>query len=92
MLQDHTATQIDFRRLSTAVMNDPRRAQLSVSMDPSGHGQYPGMNPMNRQGDPSQYQSVLHKMQGQIDSCNALREIGKRFIESSSANINQGNK
>lgn len=82
MLQDYTSTQNDFRRFMPAA-----QAVMEASSH-SGHQQAPIAPPIGRPVDPGQYQFLLNKMQTQIDSFNALRELGKKFLETSTANVN----
>lgn len=88
MLQDYNATQTDFRRVVTVSASD-RRPMGSGQGDA---GQYPGMHPMARQVDPNQYQLFLSRMQTQIDSFNAIREIGRKFLDSSSTQLGSSGK
>jgi hypothetical protein len=86
MLQDYTSTQNDFRRLMAPVVSDPRRAMASgqgTSIDPSTHPQYQGLAQLNRSADPNYYQILLNRMQTQIDAFNAVRDIGKKFLDNS---------
>jgi hypothetical protein len=92
MLQDYSSTQNDFRRLVFPVGSDPRRGMSGGqgSMDPTshpGHPQYQGLTQIGRPVDPNQYQILLNKLQTQLDSFNGVRELGKKFLESSSSAV-----
>lgn len=79
MLQDYTSTQNNFRRYMPSVQ---------AVMESSAHSNHPPIpltSQLGRAVDPVQYQFLLNKIQTQIDSFNALREIGKKFLESSSS-------
>jgi hypothetical protein len=82
MLQDYTSTQNTFRRF----MPPPQTVMDSSSN--SGHPPMPLLPQIGRSVDPIQYQFLLNKMQTQIDSFNTLRELGKKFLETSSTNVN----
>ena len=82
MLQDYTSTQNNFRRFM------PQPQQVIDSSSHSGHPPIPLAPQIGRPVDPIQYQFLLNKMQTQIDSFNTLRELGKKFLESSTTNIN----
>ena len=90
MLQDYSSTQNDFRRFVFPLVADPRRgmgAGQGSSMDPSshpGHPQYPGLTQIGRPVDTNQYQTLLTKIQSQLDAFNGVRELAKKFLESSS--------
>ncbi len=82
MLQDYTSTQNTFRRF----MPSPQTVLESSSH--SGHPPMPLSSLIGRPVDQIQYQFLLNKMQTQIDSFNTLRDLGKKFLETSSTNIN----
>jgi hypothetical protein len=82
MLQDYTSTQSDFRRFM------PSAQAVMESSAQSGHQQIPIAAHIGRPVDPIQYQFLLNKMQSQIETFNTLRELGKKFLETSSANVN----
>jgi hypothetical protein len=82
MLQDYTSTQNDFRRFM------PSPQTVIESSSHSGHQQPPILSQIGRPVDPGQYQFLLNKMQTQIDSFNALRELGRKFLETSTTNVN----
>jgi hypothetical protein len=82
MLQDYTSTQNNFRRFM------PPPQTVIDSSSHSGHPPMPLLSQIGRPVDPIQYQFLLNKMQTQIDSFNTLRELGKKFLESSSTNVN----
>ena len=82
MLQDYTSTQSDFRR------SMPLPPTIVESSSHSGHQPIPMSPHIGRPVDPYQYQFLLSKMQTQIDSFNTLRELVKKFLESSSINVN----
>jgi hypothetical protein len=82
MLQDYTSTQNSFRRFM------PQPQIVMDSSSHSGHPPMPLLPQIGRPVDPIQYQFLLNKMQTQIDSFNSLRDLGKKFLESSSTNIN----
>lgn len=86
MLQDYSSTQADFRRIVSASLNDPRRlGQSSGSMDQNVH---PNQQTISGRGvDVNQFQLVLNKIQSQIDSINSLKEIGKKYLESSTNSV-----
>lgn len=82
MLQDYTSTQNAFRRFM------PNPQAVIEASSPSGHQPLPIPSQIGRAVDPGQYQFLLNKMQGQIESFNTIRELGKKFLESSTANVN----
>jgi hypothetical protein len=82
MLQDYTSTQSNFRRF----MPTPQTVMDSSSYP--GHPPMPLLSQIGRPVDPVQYQFLLHKMQTQIDSFNTLRDLGKKFLDVSSTDIN----
>ncbi|CAF0920981.1 unnamed protein product [Adineta steineri] len=82
MLQDYTSTQNDFRRFM------PSATTVLESSSHTGHQQTPIAPLIGRPVDPGQYQFLLNKMQTQIDSFNTLRELGKKFLETSTTNVN----
>jgi hypothetical protein len=82
MLQDYTSTQNNFRRFMP-----PSQTVMDSSLH-SGHPPMSLMPQIGRPVDPIQYQFLLNKMQTQIDSFNTLRELGKKFLETSSTNVN----
>jgi hypothetical protein len=82
MLQDYTSTQNDFRRFM------PTPQTVIESSSHSGHPPVPLLPHIGWSVDPLQYQFLLNKMQTQIESFNTLRELGKKFLESSSTNVN----
>lgn len=86
MLQDYTATQNSFRRymptLQTVIESSTYPGHSSANVAPG----------ISRPVDQMQYQFLLNKMQTQSDSFNALRELGKKFLDaSSSTNTNNSN-
>lgn len=87
MLQDYNSTQADFRRVVNLSASD--RRPMGGQSDA---GQYPGIHPLARQGEPNQYQLFLSRMQTQVETFNAIREIGKKFLESSSTQQTSMNK
>lgn len=78
MLQDYTSTLNNFRRY----MPSPQAVMESSAQ--AGHQPMPLTPQLGRAVDPVQYQFLLNKIQTQIDSFNALRELGKKFLDSSS--------
>ena len=82
MLQDYTVTQNDFRRF----MPTPQNILEGVSH--SGHQQTQILPTIGRPVDPAQYQFLSNKMQSQIESFSALRDAAKKFLETSTANVN----
>lgn len=79
MLQDYTATQNNFRRYMP-----PAQAVVEAATQP-GHSPA-AINPIiGRPVDQAQYQFLANKMHNQIESFNALRELGKKFLETSSS-------
>jgi hypothetical protein len=82
MLQDYTSTQSTFRRFM------PSPQTVAESSAHSGHPPMPLLPQIGRAVDSVQYQFLLNKMQTQIDSFNTLRELGKKFLDTSSTNIN----
>jgi hypothetical protein len=82
MLQDYTSTQNNFRRFM------PSAQIVMDSSAHSGHPPIPLLPHIGRPVDPIQYQFLLNKMQSQIDSFNTLREVGKKFLETPSTNVN----
>jgi len=82
MLQDYTSTQNAFRRFMP-----PAQTVIESSAHP-GHQPVPLLQQIGWSVDPLQYQFLLNKMQAQIESFNTLRELGKKFLESSSTNVN----
>ncbi len=81
MLQDYTSTQNSFRRFM------PTPQIVIESSSHSGHPPMPLLPHIGRPVDQIQYQFLLNKMQTQIDLFNNLRELGKKFLDTSSANI-----
>jgi hypothetical protein len=82
MLQDYTSTQNAFRRF----MPSPQQV-----LETSSHGSHPHISlqaAIGRPVDQTQYQFLLNKMQTQIDSFNTLRDLGKKFLETSPTNTN----
>ena len=83
MLQDYTTTQNNFRRLM------PTAQTVIEAATQPGHSPASLIPTIGRPVDQAQYQFLANKMQNQIDSFNALRELGKKFLEtSSSTNLN----
>ena len=82
MLQDYASTQNNFRRLM------PSPQTVIDASTHSGHPPTALVPQMGRPVDQVQYQFLLNKMQTQIESFNALRELGKKFLDTSSSNIN----
>ncbi|CAF3006176.1 unnamed protein product [Rotaria socialis] len=82
MLQDYTSTQNNFRRYM------PPPTMVAESSAHSGHQSMQISAHIGRAVDPIQYQFLLNKMQTQIDSFNALHDLGKKFLEASSTNVN----
>ena len=82
MLQDYTSTQNDFRRFM------PTPQTVVESSAHAGHQPVPLLPQIGWSVDPLQYQFLLNKMQTQIESFNTLRELGKKFLESTSTNVN----
>ncbi|CAF1589466.1 unnamed protein product [Rotaria sp. Silwood1] len=85
MLQDYSSTQNNFRRFM------PSAQIVAESSSHSGHQPVQISPHIGRPVDPVQYQFLLSKMQTQIESFNALHELGKKFLETSSTNINNTN-
>ncbi len=86
MLQDYTSTQNNIRRYM------PPAQMVIESSAHAGHPQMPLTPQIGRPVDPIQYQFLLNKMQSQVDSFNALRELGKKFLEATSTNTNPPTK
>ncbi|UJR09667.1 hypothetical protein I4U23_013901 [Adineta vaga] len=82
MLQDYTSTQNDFRRFM------PSPQSVLESSSHSGHQQTSISPHIGRPVDPGQYQFLSNKMQTQIDSFNVLRDLAKKFLETSTTNVN----
>lgn len=82
MLQDYTSTQNNFRRFM------PSAQTVVDSSSQVGHQPMTIVPQLGRPVDPVQYQFLLNKMQTQIDSFNTLRELGKKFLDVSSTNVN----
>lgn len=82
MLQDYTSTQNNFRRYM------PPSQMVSDASTHAGHPPMPPTSQVGRPVDPIQYQFLLKKMETQIESFNGLRELGKKFLEASSTNVN----
>ncbi len=82
MLQDYTSTQSNFRRFM------PTPQTIIDSCSYPGHPPMPLLSQIGRPIDPVQYQFLLSKMQTQTDSLNTLRDLGKKFLETSSINLN----
>jgi len=87
MLQDYNSTQSDFRRVVNLSASD--RRPIGGQGDT---GQYPGVHPLARQMEPNHYQLFLSRMQTQIGLFKDIREIGKKFLESSSTQQTSMNK
>ena len=64
----------------------PSHQAVMESSTHAGHPLIPLTPQLGRAVDPVQYQFLLNKIQTQIDSFNALRELGKKFLDSSSTN------
>jgi hypothetical protein len=77
MLQDYSSIQNDFRRLMPSY-----QAVLEASSHPN-HPPTQTAPMIGRPVDPLQHQYLLDTMQTQINSFNALRDFGKKFLESS---------
>ncbi|CAF0962331.1 unnamed protein product [Rotaria sordida] len=82
MLQDYSSTQNNFRRFM------PPAQIVAESSSHAGHQTVPISPHIGRPVDPVQYQFLLNKIQTQIDSFNTLHDLGKKFLETSSTNIN----
>lgn len=82
MLQDYNSTQNSFRRFMPSA-----QTVIEASVHP-GHQPMPLLPQFGRPVDPNQYQFLLNKMQTQIDSFNTLRELGRKFLETTSTNVN----
>ncbi|CAF0982363.1 unnamed protein product [Adineta ricciae] len=82
MLQDYTVIQNDFRRFMPTPQN------VVEASSHSGHQQTQILPTIGRPVDPGQYQFLSNKMQTQIESFSALREAAKKFLETSTANVN----
>ena len=80
MLQDYAATQGSFRRYM------PTLQTVVESSTYPGHAPAPLVPGIGRPVDQLQYQFLLNKMQTQSDSFNALRELGKKFLDASLSN------
>ena len=77
MLQEYSSTQNDFRRLMPSVQ------AVSESSSHPGHPPVQISAQFGRPVDPIQHQFLLNTMQTQIESFNALRELGRKFLDTS---------